>query len=145
MESSKSNRRQQGFSLIEVVIASGILAISIASIMTLALYTQRNTRYLIEKSFAALKASDGIELVRQKRDTNLKDKDPSTDWDYGLDKSDIEKLNKTFNFANQSFEREVKVGVDCAPAPCKVIESIVSWPDGEVKIITQLTDWRLES
>ena len=60
------NTKKAGFSLIEVMIATSLLAVALSSLLTLAVNSQKNTRYLAEKTFATVKASDGLELIRHK-------------------------------------------------------------------------------
>ena len=137
--------KRKGFSLIEVVVATGLLAVALSSILTLAVNSQKNTRFLAEKTFATIKASDGLELMRRLRDDALLDGNPATDWQSNLtnNKADEIKVNAPFKFENKDFIRLVVVK-DCGPA-CKEIQSTVSWDTHLVTMKTQLTDWRLES
>src|SRR3989344_4818639 len=96
--------QKSGFSLLEVVISAGVLAVSVVSIMSLALYTQKNSQYLLEKTYATIKASEGLELARWQRDHNLIDEKPATVWNTNL----IETPNQTFaGFSPIDFTREV--------------------------------------
>lgn len=137
----------KGFSLIEVVVATGLLAVVLSSILTLAVNSQKNTRFLAEKTFATIKASDGLELMRRSRDNALLDGNPATDWqsDLTTEKADEIGANATFSFEKKDFIRLVEVtSTNCGTA-CKEIQSTVSWDTHFVTVKTQLTDWRIES
>lgn len=141
-----SKLAQAGFSLLEVVIAAGVLAVSVVSIMSLALYTQKNSQYLLEKTYAAIKASEGLELARWKRDHNLIDEDPATVWNSDLI---ISSANQSFTVLPLIFNRQVELvdSGECLPVNnCQTIKSTVEWgSNNQVEIETQLTNWRLDS
>ncbi|PIR27842.1 hypothetical protein COV39_02270 [Candidatus Berkelbacteria bacterium CG11_big_fil_rev_8_21_14_0_20_40_23] len=135
--------RRAGFSLIEVMVATSLLAVALSSLLTLAVNSQKNTRYLAEKTFATVKASDGLELVRKNRDNNLLDENPSTNWDNNL----FQDIPEVLLFEHKSFDRKVvKTATNCGIA-CVEISSIVLWDEGKhkVELKTQLTDWRIET
>lgn len=61
----------QGFTLIETVVALALLAAALAGPVTLATRSIFHTRFSKNKLIAAHLAAEGIELVRQKRDSNI--------------------------------------------------------------------------
>lgn len=64
-------RKRTGFTLIETVVALAILAVALAGPVTLATRSIFNTRFSKNKLTASQLAAEGIEIVRQKRDSNI--------------------------------------------------------------------------
>ncbi len=60
-----------GFTLIETVVALALLTAALAGPVTLATRSIFHTRFSKNKLIAAQLAAEGIEFVRQKRDTNI--------------------------------------------------------------------------
>ncbi|TSC93209.1 MAG: hypothetical protein CEN89_219 [Candidatus Berkelbacteria bacterium Licking1014_7] len=132
--------KKWGFSLIEVVIATGILAMSVSSIMSLAIYTQKNTQFLLEKTYATIQASNGIEMVRVQRDQNVSDSNSATDWNNGSNDT-ANFSSDSFNFSGKTFTRTIIFKTDGK------ITSAVAWGAGgsnKITLVAQLTDWKFE-
>ncbi|MBI3495189.1 hypothetical protein HY065_01020 [Candidatus Berkelbacteria bacterium] len=75
-----SIRFKRGFGLIEAVFATGILAMIAAGAVVLNTQALRHTAVLADRLTAFEWAQEGVEVVRQIRDTNLIDGRPETDW-----------------------------------------------------------------
>lgn len=73
-------RFKRGFGLIEAVFATGILAMIATGAVVLNTQALRNTAVLADRLTAFEWAQEGVEVVRQIRDTNLIDGHPETDW-----------------------------------------------------------------
>lgn len=97
----KKNKQKQplffkdraAFTLIEVLIALAVFTIGIVAAMSLAIANFNNSRLNLERITAANLAREGVELVRNIRDSNwLRQEDNETscggtycNWDYGID------------------------------------------------------------
>ncbi len=69
----KKNKSKEAFSLIEALVAISILMIGILSAFILVIRTLANTPHIQSRLIAANLAQEGMELVRQIRDTNFID------------------------------------------------------------------------
>ena len=90
------NQSVDGFTLVEIVVALGIFTLGIVGAMTLALANSNNASQNLTRVRAANLAREGLELVRNVRDSNWlrieanEDSDFNIDgiqlytWDYGL-------------------------------------------------------------
>lgn len=75
-----SNYHQHGFGILEAIVASGIIAMVAGGAVMLNSQVIRNTSLLADRLVAFEWAQEGIEIVRQIRDSNLIDGRPETDW-----------------------------------------------------------------
>ena len=77
---------KSGFTLLETVIAIGIILFGLLSILTLSTSSLVVSNVTSDEFLAANFAREGIEIIRTQRDTNwLKfDSDSTTEWDDGL-------------------------------------------------------------
>lgn len=71
----------KGFSLLEVIIALGILAVGLVSVLVLANFAISSSAVSQGRLIAAHLAQEGIELVRSIRDANWLEEES---WDNGL-------------------------------------------------------------
>ena len=76
----------QGFTLLETIIAIGIIATAVIAIMTMSIQLFRASDTFSAQFIASNLAREGIEVVRQVRDTNWLeyDTDSTTAWNDGL-------------------------------------------------------------
>lgn len=70
----------KSFGLIEALIAGGILTLVASGAVVLNAQVVRNTALLADRLVAFEWAQEGLEIVRQIRDSNLIDGNPETDW-----------------------------------------------------------------
>ena len=77
----------QGFSLAEVVIVIFILAVVLVGVLNLISRTFTHTDFVATKLTASYLAQEGIELVRNLRDSNWVKGEP---WDKGISGGDFE-------------------------------------------------------
>ena len=75
------NQRRKGFGLLEVLLSAVIIIIILAALVTIGRAALNNNENLIERSQATYFAQEGIEMVRQIRDTNWIDGDNTSKWD----------------------------------------------------------------
>jgi len=75
------NKQKKAFGLIETLIACAILIIIIGALMSLNVLVTNNVSFTKQRATAYNLAQEGIEGVRQIRDTNLIDADSTTAWD----------------------------------------------------------------
>lgn len=73
-------KNKKAFGLIETLIACAILIMITGSLLTINVITNRNIRYVRHRAQAYNLASEGIETVRQIRETNSIDRLESTAW-----------------------------------------------------------------
>jgi len=78
---NKSNYRKKGFGILEVLLASMVIIIVMGGLVYLARNSIISMSYGAQHSQATFLAQEGIELVRQIRDTNYIDGDSNTKWD----------------------------------------------------------------
>jgi len=72
--------KKNGFGIIEVLLASLVIIIVLGGLVFLAHNSVTNTAYRLQHSQATFLAQEGIEIVRQIRDTNYIDGDSNTKW-----------------------------------------------------------------
>ena len=74
------DKRKKGFGILEVLLASLVVIIVLGGLVYLARNSMLNTAYRFQHSQATFLAQEGIEVVRQIRDTNYIDGDSNTKW-----------------------------------------------------------------
>jgi type II secretory pathway pseudopilin PulG len=77
---SKPLKKKKAFGLLEVLLSGVIIIIILSSLMVVARNAVDNSILLQQRAQATYLAQEGIELVRQIRDTNYIDGDNSTGW-----------------------------------------------------------------
>jgi len=87
-----SIKDKQGFTLVEVLIAIGVFTVGIMGAFTLALANINTIAENFNRVLAANMAREGVEIVRNMRDSNWLKQDANEycgsyicSWDYGLD------------------------------------------------------------
>ncbi|MCX6811994.1 MAG: type II secretion system protein [Candidatus Berkelbacteria bacterium] len=73
-------KRKKAFGLLEVLLAGVIIIIILGALVLLARNAINNSAYVQERAQATGLAQEGMEIVRQIRDTNQIDKNPTTNW-----------------------------------------------------------------
>lgn len=77
----KINRKfSKGFGILEVLISSAILIVVLGTLMFIAQSSLTNAQYMQERAQAISLAAEGIETVRQIRDSNYIDGSSSSSW-----------------------------------------------------------------
>jgi len=148
-------KQYKGQGLIEAIISLALLVGGIIGALTLATITIRAGTESRERIQAALLAQEGIEIVKNNRDTNWikKAQGENVNWDNDL-------LN-TDNFSNvgsleggncgpefEKFTRNIKIEGDPNNNDKKKITCTVSWADASgsynVTVIDYITNWQKE-
>ena len=75
-------KNQKAFTILEVIVALGIVSISIVYMLTLNLQAMKVSASNNRQTIASMLSQEGLELVRNKRDSNWKD--DAVDWDDGI-------------------------------------------------------------
>ena len=75
-----NKKRKKGFGILEVLLAGVIIIIVMSAIVVLGRSSMTKTQYLQQRAEATFLAGEGIELVRQIRDTNYIDTRNDTAW-----------------------------------------------------------------
>ena len=70
----------KGFGILEVLISSAIIIVVLGTLVFIAQSSLTNAAYMQERAQAIGLASEGMETVRQIRDSNYIDGDPDTKW-----------------------------------------------------------------
>jgi prepilin-type N-terminal cleavage/methylation domain-containing protein len=86
MSPKKNKNMEKGFSIIEVVVAIGIISISFVVLMSLFAFNMRMEIQSRDKVVASYLAQEAIEVIRQTRDNNW-DTSPNL-WDQGITADD---------------------------------------------------------
>lgn len=76
----KKTNFKKGFGILEVLIASTIIITILGALVTVGTMAINTNEQLLAKAQATNLAQEGIEMVRQIRDTNWIDNDNSTAW-----------------------------------------------------------------
>ncbi|MEK9156012.1 MAG: hypothetical protein AAB360_01760 [Patescibacteria group bacterium] len=74
-------KTKSGFGLLEVLISAVIIMTLLGALVTVGRAAMDTSDHLTERAQAAYLAGEGIEIVRQIRDTNWIDGDNATGWD----------------------------------------------------------------
>lgn len=137
----KNNDKSNGFSLIEIILSSGLLAIFALAFLGVLGFSQESTLRAGQRGRAIFLAEEGIEAVRNIKDENFTF---LTAGDHGLTST-----NK-WNLTNQpeileNFTRTLTI-TDVNPQT-KQISSQVAWKQSggnqvSVSFVTLFTDWR---
>ena len=86
IKNKKQKIKNKGFTLIEVIIAVAVIVTVLVAVIALISFSVSGIRPGKSKIIAAGLAQEGIEIVRNIRDSNwLADKRTSDNWDDGLD------------------------------------------------------------
>ena len=81
----KPNKKVRGFTLIETMVATGVLLIAVVGPMSLLGNSLNNIYFVRDQMLAVNLAQEGVEVVRQRRDTNFLS---GVAWDGGFGTSD---------------------------------------------------------
>lgn len=108
---------QKAFTLIEIMVAISVMTIGVVGVYALVPRVISTTSMNIDRFLASQLAREGIELVRNIRDTNwlqAADLSKSSPWDDGLPSGEWEADYSTLTFANTAdFEKCTDGGHNC--------------------------------
>lgn len=91
-------KNQKGFSILETVVALAIITVGILGVLSLFTQTIRSGELSINQEIAINLAQEGIEVIRNKRDSNwLIQTEPETPWNEGIDIAGHYKVNFSNN------------------------------------------------
>jgi type II secretory pathway pseudopilin PulG len=79
----------KGFGILEVLISSAIIIVVLGTLVFIAQSSLTNAAYMQERAQAVSLAAEGIETIRQNRDSNNIDGIEATKWNTVGDKSDL--------------------------------------------------------
>lgn len=134
----------KGQTLFEVVAIVAIVAILVTSIVSVVAVSVRNSRFSKTQAEASRWAQEGMEWVRQQRDTNWPDFSQKA-GDYCMQNLSWTpgRCAGTATIANTSFERNVTI----VPSGREFqVDVIVSWKDSggshQSRLTTVLTNWQ---
>lgn len=151
-------KKNQGFTLLETLIATAIVLVSVAAIFALGSQSFLAANQSADSFTAAFLATEGVEIVRGLRDNNWLAGSP---WDQGLavgtyiadynDQAlspflDIPLRLSTSGFfqydtgASTKFKRQIKISNKTADS--LVVTVTVSWGGGQMQVSDQLWNWK---
>ncbi|MFA6896949.1 MAG: prepilin-type N-terminal cleavage/methylation domain-containing protein [Patescibacteria group bacterium] len=84
------NKKDKGFSLMEVIISIGIISFAFVGVMAVFASNIRAEMLSRDRITAAYLAQEGVEIIKQKRDTNWF---IGTDWDNGINSGEQQALS----------------------------------------------------
>ncbi len=93
-----NQKRRKAFGLLEVLLAGVIIIIILSALVLIARRSIDNSVYLQQRSQATFLAQEGIEVVRQIRDTNYVDEDSDTKWDTLTGSNSREPIDYNVNY-----------------------------------------------
>ncbi len=137
------DKKQAGFSLLELVLAIAIFSISSFAIVSLLIDSTTSTRFYSERIEAQLFAKEGIEAVKSIRDA---DWSALIDGDHGIDDSGgLWVLSSSSDLINDKYTRVINIFSENSYS--KILTCTVSWnltPVRNVNITlkTVITDWK---
>lgn len=138
------SKKQSGHSLMEVVLACGVLAI-IAVVFTIAIIDVQETNILAgNNSRASLLAEEGLEAVRNIRDESFSNLHDGT---YGIAINNNQWQLEGENDISGIFTRQIIISTDENSTTTKNVISKVTWQqnlqrEGQIILKTHLTNWR---
>lgn len=93
-------KKKKAFGLLEVLLSGVIIIIILSALMVVARNAVDNSVLLQQRAQATYLAQEGIELVRQVRDTNYIDGKETTTWDKitGIESDTIHSSNGMWNY-----------------------------------------------
>ncbi|MFA6548006.1 MAG: hypothetical protein WCT11_03650 [Candidatus Magasanikbacteria bacterium] len=138
---NSKNKKPNGFSLIEIILSSGLLGMFALAFLGVLGFSQESTLRAGQRSRAIFLAEEGVEAVRSIRDENFAN---LTVGEHGLI------ANNKWNFTNQpdiinEFTRTLTIAD--INSQTKQVVSQVSWKQSggnqvSVSFSTLFTDWR---
>lgn len=81
MDLSVNKNNKKGFGLLEVLVSSSIIILVLGSVVFVGRQALANSTYSQQRAEAIFLAQEGLESVRQIRDTNWIDGSNKTEWD----------------------------------------------------------------
>ncbi len=135
---------KNGFGILEVLIASMILIVVVGSAVALGHASLRSSALAAEKTAAYNLAQEGIEQVRNIRDTAWVDQQSDTDWSSGLNVNGVQAgqykldkistgwhlINVAANATDNDFE-QLNIGEPAITFTRKVFIEKVNWYTGD--------------
>lgn len=140
---TKYKLHNKGQGLIEVIVSITVIVVGILGAMTLATISIRSGAESREKVQASLLVQEGIEIVKNNRDTNWINND---NWDKDLldttnfKNGNVDPLNGQLSTPFTEFTRTVTISnIDDNK---KQVNCRVSWSGGFVEAIDFITNWQ---
>lgn len=136
-----------GFGLMEVLVASGILIIVISGTVALSNYSIRSTIISADRTIATQLAQQRIEQIRKSRDTMWIDNDHNTNW-AGWKRDNIKVTTDPDIILNGVTYKRIVTGDDPVITGKDLLRvtSTVTWTEynrqWSVELITLLSDWK---
>lgn len=133
---------QQGFSLVEVILASAVFVLLVTALVGAYLYGQESTALAGNRARATMLAEEGLEAVRNIRDSAFAN---ITDGTYGLTTAGNQWNLSGLEDTADIFTRQVVIS--SIDTKRKSVTANVTWQQnpqrsGLVSLVTHLTNWQ---
>jgi len=150
-------KKQRGFTLVELMIVVLIISIGLVGAMDLFSRIFIQTRFISTKLAAAYLAQEGIEIVRNIRDTNWLQ---NNDWDLGIGSGDqqadysdqalfafedtyLQLDNDFYHYNGSNNNTKFKRNINIQKNEDEIsITATVSWDNYEVQVFEKLYNWK---
>lgn len=108
----------KGFGLLEVLVSSSIIIMVLSSVVFIGRQAIVNSTYLQQRAQAIYLAQEGLESVRQIRDTNWIDRNSDTEWNYLVLTGSTYSVPSNGNYIlkYESFKKRTLLNKDTTPS-----------------------------
>ena len=132
---------QQGFSLVEVILATSVFALLVTALVGAFLYGQEATALAGNRARAIMLAEEGLEATRNIRDASFAN---LTDGNHGLSTSGNQWSFSGTSDVSDIFTRQIVIST--VDSERKSVTANITWQQnpqktGSVSTVTYLTDW----
>ena len=108
----------RGFGLLEVLVSSSIIIMILSSVVFIGRQAIVNSTYLQQRAQAIYLAQEGLEQVREMRDTNWNDQNSETEWnDWAYDGSNYAVPSGNYIIKYMSAIKRVMLSKDLDASP----------------------------
>lgn len=137
-------KRQAGFSVVEVLLAAGLLGLIVTAMIGALIIGQQSTAIAGARGRAVLFANEGVEAVRNIRDAAFSSMANGT---YGLAVVGGQWAFLGTSDSTDIFTRQITIADSTVSASFKLVTATVTWSQtaqrtGSVAIVTELTNWQ---
>lgn len=132
---------KQGFSLVEIILSGAVFILLVTALVGAYLYGQESTMLAGNRARANMLAEEGLEAVRNIRDTNFSN---LTNGTFGLSNTGNQWNLSGVNDVTDIFTRQITIST--IDAKRKLVTADVTWQQnpqrtGSVSLATRLTNW----
>lgn len=136
--------KEKGFLAVEMLLATGILSILVMAIVGVVLFGEEGTVLAGARNRATLLADEGLEAVRNMRDSSFSN---MANGPHGLTVSDNQWAFSGTSDTTDIFTRQIVIADSTVSASFKLVTATITWQQnlqraGSVSLVTEMTNWR---